>query len=603
MIKINSKTKFPSIPWLLIFILLTALLIYTRFINLGWGLPYPMHPDERNMVNAVTQLSCQLPSITLNLPKSISEPWNIFNWVNISKFDIETCFNPHFFAYGQFPLYLGFIIISIYKLIFQLTSLPISFEEGAMSLRFISAIASILTAFYSLRIVTLIFKKENFERIILPLAFLIIIFSPYAIQFSHFGTTESLLMFFYILIIYQSILFSENLVTKLNYVFTTAFIMGISFATKVSSLIFATLPLMVLLMHKNKLPEKKLVTLTKSSTSLFLYRFFNKFADLFVFGMIAVLFFILFSPHNLISLNSFLGSISYEKEVALGSYIAFYTRQFVGSVPILFQTKNIFPYVLGWWQFIFFILGFLFLSWRNKNVNILRFAFLIYFLPNALMFAKWTRFMAPIFPLMTVVAVLFLANLYKILLNKKLNRLFINTVTIILMLIVITPGIAYLSIYQNPDVRFQASDWIYKNIPENSYILSETANVVDIPMGIPNMKYRVISFNFYDLDTDKNLQSELKNHLLNADYIFVPSRRIFANLKDNYPMLNQYYQDLSNGTLGFTKIAEFNSFPEIKLALPGILQKFSFKFNDEKAEETWTVFDHPVIRIYKKSSL
>ena len=86
------------------------------------------------------------------------------------------------------------------------------------------------------------------------------------------------------------------------------------------------------------------------------------------------------------------------------------------------------------------------------------------------------------------------------------------------------------------------------------------------------------------MDQSLELQLELSNHLEKADYIFVPSRRIFANhSKKTYPILNQYYEDLFSGKLGFEKVAEFSS-----------------GLNDEQAEETWTVFDHPVIRIYKK---
>ena len=55
-------------------------------------------------------------------------------------------------------------------------------------------------------------------------------------------------------------------------------------------------------------------------------------------------------------------------------------------------------------------------------------------------------------------------------------------------------------------------------------------------------------------------------------------------LKQKYPILNKYYDDLFSGKLGFTKVAEFSA-----------------GLNDEQAEETWTVFDHPVIRIYKKA--
>ena len=162
-------------------------------------------------------------------------------------------------------------------------------------------------------------------------------------------------------------------------------------------------------------------------------------------------------------------------------------------------------------------------------------AFLIYFIPNAFIFAKWTRFMAPVFPVMTVFSILFA---HRVILSGSLDRAkrklrFTGSLVVALLLLGVTgatiwPGIKYLSVYQKPDIRVAASDWIYKNIPENSYILSETANVVDIPVG-GDKNYQVISFNFYELDNDPTLQVELKNHLAEANYIFVPSRRIFAN--------------------------------------------------------------------------
>ncbi|KXK09391.1 MAG: hypothetical protein UZ22_OP11002001073 [Microgenomates bacterium OLB23] len=49
------------------------------------------------------------------------------------------------------------------------------------------------------------------------------------------------------------------------------------------------------------------------------------------------------------------------------------------------------------------------------------------------------------------------------------------------------------------------------------------------------------------------------------------------------------------GSSGYKLVAEVTSFPRIKLF--GITWYESI---DEHAEETWTVFDHPVIRIYKK---
>ncbi len=524
--KINGKTILIVIIWFLIIVLL----FYTRFINLNWGLPYPMHPDERNMANTVQSLNC-------NIKYQIS--------------NIKNCFNPHFFAYGQLPLYLGYLLTWVFKGYRNFGSLVITLEEAVISLRMISAIASIINVFVLMKIVNLISKKNQSHYMIL-----ILIFSPFFIQFSHFGTTESLLMLFYSLIIY----FSMRLIARRTTyeVVWLALVSGLAVATKVSSILFIIVPLTAIL------------------SSL---RSWDRYKNLFKFGLLAGTFMIIFSPHNFINFQDFVGAMRYESDVALGRVLVFYTRQFVETVAIWFQLTKIFPYVLGWPLYIFGILGFLRLSWKDEKINLLRFAFLIYFIPSAFLYAKWSRFMAPVFPLMTVFAILFMQNFI-----IQLNRKFWIPAFAGMTLILIIPGISYLSVYQNPDVRFQASEWIYKNIPNNSYILSETANVVDIPIANGSNNYNVISFNFYDLDESQELQSELKKHIEKADYIFVPSRRIFANHpKDKYPLLSNYYDKLFSGKLGFIKVAEFSS-----------------GLNDEKAEETWTVFDHPVIRIYKK---
>ena len=159
----------------------------------------------------------------------------------------------------------------------------------------------------------------------------------------------------------------------------------------------------------------------------------------------------------------------------------------------------------------------------------------------------------------------------------------------------------FMSIYTHEDSRVSASKWIFQNIPHNSYILSETANVVDIPLGLPNYKLtppdynlKIISFDFYHMDDNREIQNQLFVHLVKADYILIPSRRIFANylrLPSRYPLTARYYDLLFSGKLGFEKVAEINSFPKL----------LGLSFPDEAAEETFTVFDHPVVRIYKKA--
>ncbi|PJA56077.1 hypothetical protein CO165_00230, partial [Candidatus Roizmanbacteria bacterium CG_4_9_14_3_um_filter_33_18] len=337
--KINSKKK------LLFHCFIASLfliLVYSRFVGLDWGLPFPMHPDERNMASAIQGLNCI-----------------------ISNF--RECGNPHFFAYGQFPLYLGYLITYFLKL------------EATISLRIISAIASVINAIIIIKIIKVIIKKES--HFTLFISYLIIIFSPYAIQFAHFGTTESLLMLFYSLIIYLSMLMFERRTT--GTVVQLALVSGLAIATKVSSIIFIIVPLITIL------------------SSL---RSWDRYKNLVKFGMLTIIFMVLFSPHNFINFEDFISSMNYESEVALGKSLVFYTRQFFNTQPILFQLEKVFPFALGWPVFLIGLMGLIGANWKDRKTNLLRFAFLIYFVPSAMIYAKWSRFMAPVFPIIIIFA-------------------------------------------------------------------------------------------------------------------------------------------------------------------------------------------------------
>lgn len=639
----------------LVFLALILILIYTRFVNIGWGLPYPMHPDERNMAAAVQQLSCPpLASLITN------------------HYPLATCLNPHFFAYGQFPLYIAYGGIQIYHSLFGLIGQP-SYIEATIALRTLSAISSILLVFVLMKIAKLILAKLYVKKnisIIWILSFLFLIFQPYAIQLSHFGTTESILMFFYSFIIYLSL----KLLTTNHYPLATIFFLalfsGLALGTKISSLLFLGIPILVLT-NKYSMsaiggtdggaPQHARTPVLRGSTGgeEGRGRIYRGVTYLLLFSLITLVIFILSSPHNLLNWNDFISSITYESRVGLGRFVAFYTRQFVDTTPILFQFQKILPFSLGLPTLIGGILGFFLLPskiaqfiykyvrkvavvgglptradsrsarehWRDGKqlaessalLDILRFSLLLSLLPPSFFFIKWTRFISPSFPLFSLFALLFMIDLY----SKWRKKIFHRYIFFILCLLLVIPGLAQLSIYTTPDVRFTASEWMYKNIPEGSKILTETANAIDLPIVSPDTNnktplknFLINSFNFYDLDASFELQNNLNRALGEADYIIIPSRRIFYNhtcfnliasqmsqtqtdrckeLEKTYPLLNSYYRDLFSGELGFKKIAEFTSFPKITF-----MGKTLLEFPDESAEETWTVFDHPVIRIYRR---
>ncbi len=564
--------KFKKIKRLISFIcwvFLLSSLILTRITNISWGLPLPMHPDERNMAVALQNLRCP--------------PYDLSSGLNFNHFFLwlKNCYQPHFYAYGQLPLYLSLIWLNLIHFIKKYPDLIITYPEAVLSLRITSLLASILNFYLLLHIFRLIYPEKSW-RFLLSLS--VFIFVPFFIQYAHFGTTESLLMFFYTGIVYLCLKMMLDRPLSRKNVFFLGLLSGLSLGTKVSSLTFLITVLITFFLKSKTWQE----------------RFVNQL----IFLLYTLLFFFISSPHNFLNSAEFLSSINYETAVATGRIKVFYTYQFEKSIPIMFQFFKIFPYSLGWPLFILFLLGFILTSWKDKKNLILKMSIISYFLINAFLYVKWSRFLAPIFPLMLVFSVIFLMKI-------KSNFLYL-----LLLFVSILPGITFFSIYQNEDIRITASKWIFQHLENNAFILSETANVVDVPFTIDETngkKFDYVAFNFYDLDNDRLLQVDLEQYLKKADYIIIPSRRLIYNytcifnandisydknrckeILKKYPLLQNYYQNLLFSSQ-YQLIKTFSNFPKIEL-----LGKKLLEFPDEEAEETWTVFDHPVIRIYKK---
>jgi hypothetical protein len=585
-------------------IILVAVVVFSRFVGLSWGLPYHMHPDERNMVIAIQNMNC------------LNEP-------------LPDCFDPEFYAYGQFPLFLGFLISKIITFFRQSDiNSYLLFEDVAIALRLLSAVSSILTVVMILKIISLIIVLSKLKQVFyLPL----IGFVPIFIQSAHFGTTEALLQLFIVVIIWLSIALLKSKISLSKYIVLSGICLGLSFSTKVSSALYAIIPLLTLFLKRFEKNAQ--------------YELSQLFLALTRIAAISAIIFFITSPFNILSWEPFIHSLNYESSVGLGDYKAFYTRQFEYTMDFIFQFVRVLPFALGVPHFVLAIFGFIFLPYSRAYI-LLRIVLLIIFIPHAMMYAKWTRFIAPTYPIFVIFSILFInliTDLFMRVVQKikaKLNLNFLHRLSLIVFLVlpttfiyfaIIAPGVAYIAVYATPDVRFVASKWMYENIESQKIILSETANVVDVPMpndlvSMETMSSKVInpvSFNFYELHHMPGLIEDLQKLKETADYIFVPSRRIFYNhtcyvfnngkpvikkysffdgydesrceyLKEAYPELNSYYKYLFESG-DFEMVAEFTSFPRIVLWGNSILS-----FNDEDSEETFTVFDHPVIRVYKR---
>ena len=150
---------------------------------------------------------------------------------------------------------------------------------------------------------------------------------------------------------------------------------------------------------------------------------------------------------------------------------------------------------------------------------------------------------------------------------------------------------AYTAIYRAPHTRLVASEWIRDHTAPGYVVVGEEW---DDPLPVPSEpELRVRQLPVYAPDGEAKLR-ELWDELSVADLVVLSSARASATvgrLPGRYPIATRYYRELLAGRLGFTPAARFRSRPR----LAGI------EVPDEWAEEVTWVYDHPEVRILRRS--
>lgn len=467
--------------------------------------------------------------------------------IAVNQLSFPAQMNPHFFSYGTVIIYLIYF-----------TKLAITTINPFLIGRFYSALFSTLTIFVVFKIAKFILE----EKYAIISAFLVAI-TPGLIQQAHFATPESTLTFFIFTALFFLIKFIKQM--QLMYLLVSFAFLGFGLGTKIIAGLFFPVIFIALIFKLWRFPIKLISFL---SAGLF----------------ISLATFFITSPFVLLDYTGWRNNFNYENAVARGDTLVFYTRQFINTYPVLFQLEKILPYSLGIPLLLFSILGITFISIKllrifSFELFIIFLTFFCFLIPNSFLFAKWTRFIAPTFPFFAIFAVYSLQQI-----NIKSKTIaFISTITLLISTAIWFS--AFFLIYLNHDIRITADKWLRENTPPGSTFFVEEANTVEVPL---QGNFKRISANFYDLESNLSEQKKISSMIAKADYFIVESRRIFANhqrLPNLFPKTAGFYNALFSGKLGFKEIKTFTSFPF---------------FSDEQAEETWSVFDHPVIRVFKK---
>ncbi len=572
--------------------------IFLRFTSNDWDQGTFLHPDERMSI-----------MVTMRL--------NFFNKLN-----------PDFFNYGSLPFYIlqgSAQLLDAIIGIFQKNNNFFYFRSYDQLLflgRIIASILDSLTLLTTYLISRLLFKDKKQAL----LAGFIYSISFFAIQNSNFYIVDNFINLFLsiLFLLLLRLLKSPKKISKKQIILiavTTAALL----TSKITPIIYVPIIFLILLVKiyhqqfkvtvdkfKKVLNGKKILSrnlLNKVSLRKTLTLIKKGFIPLLLFISIAAAAFYFFMPYAVINHQQFITEISQQIKMNSDPYIFPYTLQYVDTPAYLYYVKNIFLWGFGPINSFLFIIGIsfllikLFISKKAGQIQSRQKTIILtYLLLNFYYFAiigrsavKFMRYMLPIYPFMAIVASY---GFLKFLTNIKNDLLRKGSASLIISLAVIWT-LSFFRIYQQDHTRVKASSWIKNNIPPGKTLAVEHWDD-RLPLSFAR-SYQFVDLPLYDHPDNNQKWNKINENLNKTDYIIIASNRLYLPLtkladcnlyKRCYPKTNQYYQQLFAEELGFEKVAEFSNYPTIPL--------LKIKIKDDSADESFTVYDHPKVMIFKR---
>lgn len=535
-------------------ILVTGFLL--RAFGIDWDNGFHLHPDERMLV-------------------MVADKVNFFQNLN-----------PDFFNYGSLPIYLLKGVAQLFDYFF------ITNYANYYGLLYIGRTLSVLTdtatIFLVFKIAEMLFKN----RITALAAGFVYAISFFPIQNSNFFVVDVYLTFLATALIYLLLRYFHE--RDLKQILLLGLVTGAAIATKVTALIFAGyvgFTIIALTWIRNNKNEKEQDP-------------FRNLGYAAAYGVTAIICFLLFMPYAFILYDRFLRDILLQSRMNSDAYIFPYTLQYVGTLPYLYYLKNIFFWGMGPILSIVTIVGIVSLirtSSRSNQIATLALAmtvgfYLLYFLIIGRSAVKFMRYMLPLYPFFAVCAGYGLHKIFNLQLSI-FKRRSLGVITVVLALIW---TLSFANIHTQQHTRITATAWILLNIPAGKTIAVEHW---DDRLPLTNSEqYNIVELPLYDLPDDSVKWTQMNEKLKRSDYIVISSNRLYVPLQKLtdctkylkcYPQTAQYYKDLLAGKRGFKKVAEFTNYPSLG-------KNGSGRLNDDSADESFTVYDHPKVLIFKK---
>ncbi len=324
-----------------------------------------------------------------------------------------------------------------------------------------------------------------------------------------------------------------------------------------------------------------------------------------------------FEPYTVLDPLPTLRDVLREWLIAQGRLDVPYTRQYVETVPIVYHIVQLVRWGMGPVYVTVAVIALLSASaevlraaraarslpWGRSVIEtddrlLARMLLLLWIVVYGL--SAWTaetKYLRYSLPLLAPLAVLtsgWLVTRWRA--GHRRQRLATLLVGTLLVLQTFAWTMAFTSIYRQPHTRVAASQWILQHVPPGSTLGVEHWDD-RLPLslnGTPvNALYRFETLTWYEDRSPEDTLTYLHDVLERVDYIVLSSDRLAGSIPRmpwRYPVTSEYYRLLESGALGFTLVYEAK-----------VESRFGpLHLGDYEADESFTVYDHPRVRIFRK---
>jgi YYY domain-containing protein len=560
-----------------------ALALGLRLYGVDWDGGGLFHPDERAILMQVSDLRVPGPSDAGSLFDSSASPWN-----------------PGWFNYGSFPLYLLKTV--------QLAASPLA-DLDLFDLRIPGRV---LSALADTAVVGLVFMAGRCWYGVRTglLAALLSALAVVSIQLSHFYAVDTLLTLFVV----ASVAFLVRFVHtgRQRDALVAGVAIGLAVATKFSAVVLVVPAIAAFAVYAFTAAGDRVEPAVASPETLSRRR--TALRALLVAAAAAVVTLVITQPYMLLDFRTFVANTLEQSQMVRRAIDYPYTRQYIDTPKVIYHVWQLGTWglgpVLGVVAWAGLLWGLVY-TWRTRRkTELIVFAWLVPYLAITLWFeVKFMRYLLPAVPFM----VLFGARMLWWLVDaaRRWRPSASRWAAPVLLALVLAPtahyAAAYMTVYARPHPAQQAGDWLEDNAPRLSVVLKEHWEE-----GVPGLgNYRVLELEVYNPDFDAKFD-RIASQLATGDYLILYSNRLYATisrLPDRYPTSAAFYRSLFEGHLGYELVYSAESVPSLGgiaydddyFGRGGLGEPAGYRRAAEApvsvgfgwADESFTVYDHP----------